>query len=142
MKDVQTAIGQSLFSAMYPEEIDHKKTSNNIIQSVITLLVDQHLENEASNTDELNPQCRNLRDKLESFNKIESRSSYVTKDPYYTSNPILKERYSKVFNNHFLEFYDYLKNCKGTLLELLKVRVTEHDVVSHKFGMVCHITSK
>ena len=38
------------------------------------------------------------------------------------------------------KFYDHLKNCKGTLIELLKVRVTEHDVVSYIFNMVCYKT--
>ena len=70
----------------------------------------------------------------------DSRPSYVTKYPYYTSKPILKEMYIQVFNKYFLEFYDHLKNCKGTLLELLKVRVTEHDVVSFHTNTVSFAT--
>ena len=50
--------------------------------------------------------------------------------------------YIQVFNKRFLEFYDYLKDCKGTLSELLKVRVTEHDVISHIHSMVCYTTDR
>ena len=98
---------------------------------ILTILVDKHLENEGSNTDQSFSEYRNLGDELESFNYIKSRSLYVTKNPYYTSNPILKEMYSNMFDKHFLKFYDYMKKCKETILDLLKVCVTEYDVVSY-----------
>ena len=79
---------------------------------------------------------------VESVDDGESRSSYVTKDPYYKSNPILKEMFNQLFNDHFLEFYDYLKNCKGSLMELLKVRVIEHNIVAHKQSLICYATDR
>ena len=79
---------------MYPKDVQHIKTSNDIIQSIVTPFVEQHLEKEDRSVDELIPQCRNLREELEFFNDSDSRPPYVTKDPYYTSNLILKEMYT------------------------------------------------
>ena len=53
VEDVQTAIGKSSFSVMYPEDVEHIKTSNDIIQSVVTPFKESHLEKEDSSVDEL-----------------------------------------------------------------------------------------
>ena len=112
MADINNAIAQRSFSAMYPDDKDSTTTPSNPVLSVITPLVDKYLDDIDTVTDQLPSEPRNLSIDLEDTNHTGYHSSYITQNPLYKSNPILKELYSKFFNEHFLNFYDYLMDYK------------------------------
>ena len=63
--DIQNAIIQRSFSAMYPDDNDSTTTPNNPVLSVITPLVDKYLGDVDNVTDELPSERRNLSIELE-----------------------------------------------------------------------------
>ena len=143
VNDIQAAIAKPSFSAMYPIDDGSTNTSNDPSLSVITPLVDKYLQDDDDKSDEISSEKRNISFDLGNTNESDSNTLLITKQKIYQSNPILKELYGKIFNKHFLNFYDYLKKFKGILLELLKVRVTYHGVdVTYKSSLVCYTTNK
>ena len=58
------------------------------------------------------------------------------KDSYYANNPIFAEICDKIFNYTFVEFYAKLNQFSKLSLELLEIRLIEHDIVFYVYSII------
>ena len=112
------------------EVIEDVNTVETLNKCSIILSFDLPKENE---TDETTNQSLSQHSKL---------SSLITKNLYYMNNPILAEIRDEIFNDTFVEFYAKLEQYSKICIDLLKIWVTEHDIVSYVYSLIYYTQSK
>ena len=123
--DITTAISRPSYSAMYPDESSNEDVE--IVEDVNTVVTPNKCNDDCTN--QMTSTHPNL-------------SPLIIKDSYYRNNPILAEMGDKIFNDTFTEFYAKLEQYSKIGIDLIKIRMTEHDVVSYVYSLICYTKSK
>ena len=141
--DISKAIASRSFSAMCPQVDNHfDLTDPSGMQSIVTPTKES--EPKLNNDVETELMKETLLTCPPDITNIPTHS-LVENDSYYLSKPLLKEMKHRLFNDTFIDFFSELKkqDKKEKLrMELLKVRITDHDDVSYAYYLIIYTKNR